>query len=203
MRLVIVFAILIVLFIGGCTTNEKKENINDNRDTNIFFSKFDEINNPCAVYNGTTMDFITQISNIPSPTSNIRYVTQSNNIFEIKFGDGEYMILSNDTMPFRLRCDDGHSMLPTFDCDDKIILQEIEDVNKINIGDIILYEVIDNHVITKKKLHRVIAKQDNNFYTRGDNFDNSLKYINNNLDLSGELVKSEQIKWKVVGIIYK
>ena len=46
--------------------------------------------------------FIGSISNIPSPTSSLKYVTQTNNIFEVKYGDGIYHILSKNTTPVRL-----------------------------------------------------------------------------------------------------
>lgn len=143
------------------------------------------------------MDFVKQISNIPSPTSNLKYIKQENNLFEIKYGDGLFMILSNDSYPFKIDCKDGSSMLPTFKCNDKIILKSVMSRGELNVGDIIVYKFNDSLFI-----HRLIKIEGNKYHTRKDNLDNSLKYISGILDINDAVIEFEQIKYKVVGIIY-
>ena len=153
---------------------------------------------PSIPQNNQLPEFINKISNIPSPTSNLKYITQTANRFEVKFDDGRYIILSNNTSPLILRCDDGNSMLPVFDCDDKVILKEVTTKEEVELGDIIVYHNPENRLI----IHRVVRIENNNYFTRGDNFDNTLRTINNNLDIDDVPISFEKIKYKVVGIIY-
>ena len=148
--------------------------------------------------NDCIKDFLKEISNIPSPKSNFKNIVQKGNVFEVKFGDGSYTILSDDTTLSKLRCDDGQSMLPTSDCNDKIILKKVESSSELNIGDIIVFEQNG-----KLKMHRIVKMQNGNYWTRADNFDNTLKSMNGKIDLNDAPVTFDKIKWKIVGIIYK
>lgn len=143
------------------------------------------------------MEFIKKISNIPSPTSNLKYIFQSGNKFEVKFGDGMFFILSNDTYPYRLDCSEN-SMLPVFSCNDNIILKKIESNKELGIGDIIVFEFSNRTMI-----HRIVKIDSKGYWTRADNFDNTLKYLNGELILNDPPVGFKNIKYKVVGIIYK
>ena len=145
------------------------------------------------------MDFVKGISNIPSPTSNLKYVTQTNNIFQVKYGDGMFTLLSNDTYPLIFGdCSQAMSMLPTFDCNDIIILKKIERKEELNIGDIIEYINGDANVV-----HRLIKINNGRYYTRADNWNGILKYTNGELDMEDGSVTFDKINYKVVGVIYR
>lgn len=153
---------------------------------------------PLSTYsNPDLMEFVKAISNIPSPSSNLRYISQSGNKFEIKYGDGIYKILNNDNW-FKINCNDGNSMLPTFDCNDKIILKKPESRNEINVGDIIRYKAGENRYV----IHRIIKIANGRYYTRADNWNGIIRYTNGRLDLEDGSIDFENIQDKVIGIIY-
>jgi len=78
---------------------------------------------------------------------------------------------------------DTNSMLPTFDYTARIIVKE---TNNVSIGDIAIY--IRNN---KYRIHRVISEENGQLILKGDN--------NPYLD---KPINKEQVKYKVIGIIY-
>ena len=142
--------------------------------------------------------FVRSMVDTPSPTSNLKYVTQTNNKFEVKYGDGEYHLLGKDTTSIRLACDSGESMLPTFNCDDTLIIREVEAPSELNLGDIILFRENDGGLV----IHRLFSVMDGMYQTKADNL-GSLVIKNQQIVSSDTPIKFEQIIAKVVGIIYK
>lgn len=149
------------------------------------------------------MRFITQISNIPSPSSNLKYINQQNNVFEIKYGDGRYTIVSDDTAPLKFDCSDASSMKPAYDCHDRVILREVETNADLTIGDIVLYKNAQGQSI----MHRLVEIKDGKYYMRKDNPNNMLNTLESNgvktLHLNDAGVGFKDIKYKVVGIVYR
>lgn len=79
----------------------------------------------------------------------------------------------------------SNSMNPIFKKNDIIIIQE---QNEYKVGDIIAYIADDGNIIT----HRIIEKNENGFYTKGDN--------NNTKDET--LIHSNNIIGKFKMVIY-
>lgn len=150
--------------------------------------------------NPDLMQFVGEISNIPAPTSNLKYITQTSNRFEIKYGDGIYWILNDYSSGKYINCNDGKSMLPTFKCADKIILKKVESRNELRAGDIIRYK--SKSEANTYVIHRLIKIDGDKFYTRADNWNGIIKYTNGRIDLSDGWVRFEDIQDKVIGIIY-
>lgn len=190
---------IILLFLYSC--DYSSDNQDNSKQIITSPDKIIKDEEPPPVYqieNKELMEFVREISNIPSPSSNLRYVTQTINLFEVKFGDGIYTIISNDTSVLKLSCDNGNSMLPTFDCNDRLILKKIELKNDLNEGDIIVYR--QNNGLT---IHRLIKIENGRYYPRADNWNGMLKYTDGKLDMSDSSVLFEDIQYKVIGIIYK
>lgn len=189
--------ILTAIFLSSCYNNKNEEQISvltQPQDT-----KIDEPKPAMSYENKELMEFVKGISNIPSPTSNLKYVSQTNNIFQIKYGDGMFILLSNDTYPLIFgNCDNAMSMLPTFDCNDIMILKKIEKKEEINIGDIIEYDNGNANVV-----HRLIKIKDGRYYTRADNWNGILKYTNGELDMEDGSITFDKIHYKVVGVFYR
>ena len=144
------------------------------------------------------IEFIGSIADMPSPNSNLKYVTQTNNLFEVKYGDGIYSLMSKQTSPIRISCISGDSMLPVFDCDDWLILKEVENSNEVEIGDIILFRNNEGLLI----IHRVFKIENDKYQTKADNL-GSVVIINHKIASSDNWIDFDKIVAKVVGIIYK
>lgn len=82
------------------------------------------------------------------------------------------------------------SMRPTIDYKDSLIVYTPKSEKEIYVGDIIAFylQIENKHII-----HRVIRKENGFFYTKGDN----------NLNEDKEPVKFENIRYKVIGVIYR
>lgn len=142
------------------------------------------------------VNYQAQINGLPSPTSNLKYVTQSHNIFEVKYGDGMYITLSKDTSPIRISCTSGNSMLPTFDCDDNLIMKSVDNKDELNVGDIILFRKADGSLV----IHRIFDINET-YQTKADN-PAGVVFKNNKIVSTDERIQFSQIMYKVVGIIY-
>ena len=144
------------------------------------------------------IEVVGSLANMPSPNSNLKYVTQTSNLFEVKYGDGIYRLMSKQTSPIRISCISGDSMLPTFDCDDWLILKDVENSNEVEIGDIILFRSNEGLLI----IHRVFKIENNKYQTKADNL-GSVVIMNNKIISSDNWIDFNRIIAKVVGIIYK
>lgn len=143
--------------------------------------------------------FTYKIINTPSPTSNLKYTTQTGNKFEVKYGDGVYYELSKDTSPFRVSCDSGNSMLPLFDCDDILLMKEVDSVSEVHLGDVILFRKLNDNLV----IHRVFSISNGTYQTKGDNLVNAVSNGRGEIVSTDVPISFEQIKSKVVGVIYK
>ena len=195
--LITLVLVLVMVFLSSCYNNKKTEQITIQ--TQVQDNKIDELQLAIYYENKELMEFVKGISNIPSPTSNLKYITQTNNIFQVKYGDGMFTLLSNDTYPLIFGdCSQSMSMLPTFDCNDFIILKKVERKEELSIGDIIEYDNGNANVV-----HRLIKISNGRYYTRADNWNGILKYTDGKLDMEDGSITFDKIRYKVVGVIYR